>query len=1189
MTLTQTPSHTNKGIVGLYSSAQSLLVLLIEDPDLMDFKERPFNKNCLTVELLAYLLSLAQLVAVLPSPLDLDRWYYSNVPSLENPYKPRTYKLSKQLEEVPVRNDTQNTFILSKDSCWSALSYRAIDHNYEEQLHRSNGIMLGLLGELSEAFDLKNLRNMLNNWWMAVPKKSSSINLSKIRSDFEKEINKLIETNDSEKQQLLKDCVESFFTRMHECCDMRPKTFLSIMYQSFEEYENEFKRRVLEFSYTLSRSGPKQFKKFLMRKDSSNREKMKTFLKKNAKQIDHQIACGLAEMKKNSVMRLNKMLRRYRQMIVPASQEVEIIMNKFEFVLEADQASVKLVAKLVERDFKIVRPTNYEEKLEVLSMSSELVFVMLRVQGAMDYYQVSTKERSFQEELQFRSMEGTVELVPGSTPNRYVVINHSSRTAQAGSLNKQFGIEKGSELELYQHDTHDIVSAYLMSSQEKLVYINEHGHVLYVNTISKDCKVTLVRCEERAQGKEPSDFQRRRGLFRPKQKDAIFLEVRAPENEAVYVFRTKFGLEVYDLTYCHVHSLAMEPGTEYKVMNDLSNYIYILLSKDTALKCYRFAHEAVHGNPVVDALHCAYEKVGGSRSVAMKLAVIFEAGRNKERKVRGYMKRLDSLKSETELCHVGSLTAFLRRFSVDEDIDGIDAAEVSWMLATRAPLHIASIEGRNLVPLKDGVNQLYNLHVEDYYVACFKQIRFGIYESLLQSTQGLRVIGIIGRPSSGKSYLMNQIFGTRFNVSALRCNDGIWMSMAKIDGSCFVVLDCEGLLFTDWSEQEEIKMCLALAAVCDVLIFNTHISGINCIADLFAKFSSSVGGLDRTDLFRGRLCITMRDVQSQADAETQLKKSLKELEDEGKLDFLPEFLNGKCVFSCLPIFTEKEQFELKVEKDFRQFFQTLPVNWSGKEFLDKLKIILIQIFTDDNERTDERMFTVLADEVQSNIKTIDLDSSLANKCLPALELSLEVRIADELRVVQFKQYLQLTADDAKEPFDNLLAMYFDKRLQRSYHNEWNSAVNALMLAYLQTRADSCIAYLEGRLSKQKEFAGRVEAEKRQAKHTLEKVMWEIKLCLLRCQKCQLSCTLKANHLEEHDCRTNHLCCEACVPCMDETARCFQEAGHFSTHICKEKKHICGKACLVEQCANVCHNLLGHSEQTMCNCLRVHEC
>jgi hypothetical protein len=1218
-------SDISNGIVGLYSSLQSLLVLLIVDLDLMDFTDRPFNKNCLTVELLAYLLDLSQLVAVLPSPLDLDQWYFSTVPSSENPYKPRTYKNSmfnmkrsvinsKQLEEVQVRNHTRETLLLSRDSCWSAFSYRKIDHNYEEELQKAYEIMQELSDMLRSryhAVERANLRSKLNLWWWIVPKKSCSIKLPTIRKDLEREFNDLIEEIDSEEKKLRRDCAKSFFTRIHESYDIRPLGMIAKVFKyPFEHYEYLFLRRVQEFSYTLSESDPKQFTKFLKRRNSSDKVRREHFLENVASDIDLQIAQGKAEIKENSERRLNEMLQRYMDMIMPAIQEVENIMNKIEFVLEADQTSVKLIAKNAERNFKIVRPTNIEERFEVMSLSSELVFVMFRVHGAMDYYQVSTKERGFREELRFSSIEGISELVPGSTPNRYVVINHTSRKAHAGSLHKQFGIERGSELELYQHDTCDIVSAYVMSSQEKLIYINEHGHVLYVNTIGKDRLVTLVRCEQDEESKEPDDLQRIRVLFRPKQKEAIFLEVRAPENEAAYIFRTNFGLEVYDLTFGHLHSLALEPGTGYKVMNDLYNYIYILLCQDTTLKCYRFAsssetikttsstqaYEAVPGNPVVDALHCAYEKFGGKRSVRAKLAVIFEAEQDKEHKVKGYIESLDSLRSETELCHVGKLAAFLRKVSVDEDIKGIDAAEVSWMLSTRAPLHIASIQKGNLVPLKNGVNNFDqlcgNLHMstEDFFVECHKEIRLGIYETLLESAQGLRVIGIIGRQSSGKSYLMNQIFGTRFNVSALRCTDGIWMSMAKIDGQSFVVLDCEGLLSTDRSEQEEIKMCLALAAVCDLMIFNTDISGINRnIVDLFDKFSSSLGRLPKEGLFRGTLCITTRDVHCQADAETQLNKSLKELEDAGKLNFVFEFFAGNYIFSHLHIFTEKE-FKAEVEENFRQFYTTLPVNWSGKEFLDKLKIILIMIFTDDNEPIDERMFPVLANEVQSIIKTIDLDSTLAKKCLAPLKLSLEVRIADVLRVVQFEQYLQFTAEDTKKPFDDLLAMYFeDEGMQRACHNEWNSAVNSLMVAYFQTRADRCIAYLEGKLSRQKKFTARVEAETRQAKYTLDKVTMQIKLCLLLCQNCQLSCTLKDRHQGDHDCRTNHLCCKACAPCGDERARCCLKAGHFSTHICEAKKHICGKPCPVAQCDDICYNLLGHSDE-VCNCTKkVHYC
>ncbi len=72
---------------------------------------------------------------------------------------------------------------------------------------------------------------------------------------------------------------------------------------------------------------------------------------------------------------------------------------------------------------------------------------------------------------------------------------------------------------------------------------------------------------------------------------------------------------------------------------------------------------------------------------------------------------------------------------------------------------------------------------------------------------------------------MNRFFGTRFNVAATRCTDGIWMSIVEImkfEGvsEIFMVLDCEGLFSARRNEQEEMKLCLALSAVSDIMILN---------------------------------------------------------------------------------------------------------------------------------------------------------------------------------------------------------------------------------------------------------------------------------------------------------------------------------------------------------------------------------
>ena len=76
---------------------------------------------------------------------------------------------------------------------------------------------------------------------------------------------------------------------------------------------------------------------------------------------------------------------------------------------------------------------------------------------------------------------------------------------------------------------------------------------------------------------------------------------------------------------------------------------------------------------------------------------------------------------------------------------------------------------------------------------------------------------------------MNRFFGTRFNVAATRCTDGIWMSIVEMYDSeniskIYVVLDCEGLFSARRNETEEIKLCLTLSALSDIMILNQDLN-----------------------------------------------------------------------------------------------------------------------------------------------------------------------------------------------------------------------------------------------------------------------------------------------------------------------------------------------------------------------------
>ena len=67
---------------------------------------------------------------------------------------------------------------------------------------------------------------------------------------------------------------------------------------------------------------------------------------------------------------------------------------------------------------------------------------------------------------------------------------------------------------------------------------------------------------------------------------------------------------------------------------------------------------------------------------------------------------------------------------------------------------------------------------------------------------------------------MNRLFGTRFDVKASRCTDGLWMALSKIDNKISIIFDCEGLGSLERNIHEEIKLLLYCTAISDVLFLN---------------------------------------------------------------------------------------------------------------------------------------------------------------------------------------------------------------------------------------------------------------------------------------------------------------------------------------------------------------------------------
>ena len=104
----------------------------------------------------------------------------------------------------------------------------------------------------------------------------------------------------------------------------------------------------------------------------------------------------------------------------------------------------------------------------------------------------------------------------------------------------------------------------------------------------------------------------------------------------------------------------------------------------------------------------------------------------------------------------------------------------------------------------------------------------GVYEKILKQRKfdEVKVICTMGRQSLGKSYLLNRLFGTRFNVDSKRCTDGLWMSMSAEEDEekhiLYVIIDCEGLFNVRRVIEEELQLVLVCTGISNLTVFNSE-------------------------------------------------------------------------------------------------------------------------------------------------------------------------------------------------------------------------------------------------------------------------------------------------------------------------------------------------------------------------------
>ena len=211
-----------------------------------------------------------------------------------------------------------------------------------------------------------------------------------------------------------------------------------------------------------------------------------------------------------------------------------------------------------------------------------------------------------------------------------------------------------------------------------------------------------------------------------------------------------------------------------------------------------------------------------------------------------------------------------------------NAAKLIFSLIIQFPIQIARGEQQSFQVMYNGENDQTIYRQYETATQVSDVISFGCYDGVISEWKGpIRVVSSMGKQSTGKSYLLNHLFGTKFDISGMRCTDGSWLSLRIIDNIMYITLDFEGLGSTERTLTEDTLLSVFNSAVSNCTLFKAANSFDSDIISMFNRFEQGMEFINNGDvdginnkkyikhksnsnqslLFQGILYICVKDVQ----------------------------------------------------------------------------------------------------------------------------------------------------------------------------------------------------------------------------------------------------------------------------------------------------------------------------------------
>nr|CAG8522177.1 4868_t:CDS:10 [Entrophospora candida] len=538
-------------------------------------------------------------------------------------------------------------------------------------------------------------------------------------------------------------------------------------------------------------------------------------------------------------------------------------------------------------------------------------------------------------------------------------------------------------------------------------------------------------------------------------------------------------------------------------------------------------------------------------------------------------------------------------------------------LSCLIPIQIAVAKNNQFQPLRDGLasNEL-DIDFDDEYGCCFggiaENISLGWYEGIFKhfGNRQVKVVSSMGEQSCGKSYMLNHLVGTTFDGSAMRCTEGVWMSLVITKEIIYVALDFEGLKSLERTPQEDLFLTLFNTMVSNLILFKNQFAVSRDMSEMFQRFQDGATFFKSdSNIFQAKLCIIIKDVHER-DRQGVVDEFYLRFEDlvqrQGKDNFIIRMYKSGLTIFPWPLFNNSDWF--KTLKTVRKKLVNENIKYkNGQTFLQNIKVIMAKLKICDWGSLDENLVQMRLSILK---KTLPVAISYGleqneQEIKPLIIYDTGEKIDDQPHLSKFAEtfntqnelfpdsdvlLFEENADFIDFSYDlrNQFEENIQQRKESANDSEWFNKLELFFKFIIERRIYRVEQWFLQNITKFPQDNSEVVI----GKYALEKEINNLRLfwtlCGLSCQDCGLHCLKNLGHTDKHDCKTNHKChfsCQFTEAHSSYVPTCSYKAGHDGKHACNKASHLCRKPCKLSDrhnCQKVCSKDIGHKDdEHMC--------